>query len=73
MHRLFIDRVMKPDPEAILLPEKTRLTRVREGSDSLKTVVPPGVRSFLDLKPNDDLVWEILMEGKSKWIRVTKE
>jgi hypothetical protein len=64
---------MSPDSKAIMLPENTKLTKVREGSDSLKTVVPPGVRSFLDLKPNDELVWEILMEGKSKWIRVTKE
>jgi hypothetical protein len=64
---------MSPDSKAIMLPENTKLTKVREGSDSLKTVVPPGVRSFLDLKPNDELVWEILMEGKSKWIRVTRE
>jgi hypothetical protein len=27
----------------------------------------------LDLKPNDEFDWEILMEGKTKWITVTKE
>lgn len=55
------------------MPEKTKLSKIREGSDSLKTVVPPGVRSFLDLKPNEQLVWDIQMEGRTKWIRVTKE
>jgi hypothetical protein len=64
---------MNTSPDSIMLPEKTKISKIREGSDSLKTVVPPGVRSFLDLKPNDELVWEILMEGKSKWIKVTKE
>lgn len=64
---------MKEAAEPILLPENTKLSKIREGSDSLKTVVPPGVRSFLDLKPNEQLVWEIQMEGKTKWIKVTKE
>ena len=55
----------------ILLPERTTLTKVREGSESIKTVIPPGVRSFLDLKPGEELVWEIAMEGKMKWVKVT--
>lgn len=62
------------DPKnQIMLPERTTLTRVREGSESLKTVIPPGVRSFLDLKPGEELVWEITMDGKTKWVRVTSD
>ena len=64
---------MNEEPNGIMLPENTKLSKIREGSDSLKTVVPPGVRSFLDLKPNDELKWEIQMEGRTKWIKVTKE
>jgi hypothetical protein len=64
---------MNASPQGIMLPEKTTLTKVREGSDSLKTVVPPGVRSFLDLKANETLTWELVMDGKTKWIRVTKD
>lgn len=64
---------MTPDPKSIMLPEKTTLTKVREGSESLKTTIPPGVRSFLDLKANEQLVWELVIDGKTRWIKVTKE
>lgn len=47
--------------------EKTKLIIARKNSDSLRTTVPTGIAKQFNLKPKDQLLWEIkIIEGELK-------
>ena len=44
--------------------EKTTLTKANDKSYSLRTTVPKGISSQLELKEGDSLIWELQPNGK---------
>jgi hypothetical protein len=51
--------------------EKTKLTKANDKSYSLRTTVPKGITSHLELKEGDSLLWELKPNGNSLSITVT--
>lgn len=52
--------------------ETSKLSYVRKGRDSLKTVVPMGIVKQLGLKSGDELNWKIKAEKNDLIVEVRK-
>ena len=55
------------------LVEKTTVVRNQKGSKSLRSKIPPGVTNVLELKPGDELEWEIIFREGSKIVEIRKK
>jgi len=53
--------------------ERTVLTKANDKSYSLRTTVPTGVRSHLDLKEGDHLLWNLTPTKNGNGFMVTVE
>lgn len=51
---------------------KSKVHYVRKGSPSVKTVIPEGVASALEIKHDDIIAWELVSEGGSIIAKVRK-
>ncbi len=50
--------------------EKTKLTKANSGSYSLRTTMPKGIVSQLELKKGDSVFWELHPEKNGKGLQI---
>ncbi len=55
-----------------LITKTSRVSRFRHGSRSVKATIPIEVAELLKIKPEDVLVWEVMMSNNERFAVVKK-
>lgn len=54
-----------------LMDLKSKLVNAKANSTSLRTTVPEGIVSYLDLQAGDTIYWRMIIKGNKKIVIVT--